>query len=253
MLAPGILCFTYCTIGRDTTAQSLTWAFYLLMRNPASRRKIREELQVAFPSANKELPLSFDTIQPNCLPYTMAVFNEALRLYPPVPVELKECTSPTTFPDGISLPKGAVVMWVPWAMGRSKQIWGEDADDFSPERWFDGSGACSVEADSVNVSISNAEETKKPSLISKTAFEFPVFNGGPRSCLGKKMAELLAVYVIASLVWEYDLEEIQEVKLGCWGSGKARLSQNSLTLPMQGGLPCFVHPRLVGIKQDNVA
>lgn len=193
------------------------------MRHPRAVTKIREELQASFPNANQPLPLSFDNVQPTSLPYTMAVFNESLRLYPPVPVELKECTAPTTFPDGTTLPIGAVVMWVPWAMNRSKLIWGDDPEAFRPERWFED--GC---------------DPTKPTLKSKTAFEFPVFNGGPRSCLGKKMAELLAVYVIASLVSEFDFDEVLDEKRGGCGVGKSRLSQNSLTLPMEGGLPCHV-------------
>lgn len=80
-------------------------------------------------------------------------------------------------------------------------------------------------------------------LKTMSAYEFPVFNGGPRSCLGKKMAELLAVYVIASLVWKFEFEEADDVHLKVGKEAPARQSQNSLTLPMQGGLPCYVRHR----------
>ena len=193
------------------------------MRHPAAVTRIREELQISFPNTTQHLSLSFDTVQPSSLPYIMAVFNESLRLYPPVPVELKECTAPTIFPDGTTLPSGAVVMWIPWAMNRSKHIWGDNPEAFRPERWFE-----------------NGSDPTKPTLKSKTAFEFPVFNGGPRSCLGKKMAELLAVYVIASLVWEFEFNEVLDERMGGCGLGNERLSQNSLTLPMEGGLPSYV-------------
>ena len=201
----------------------MTWAFYLLMRNPQAQQGVLAELKKWSFEMNKALPLSFDAVQSTCLPYTTAVFNETLRLYPPVPVELKECTADTTFPDATWLPKGSVVLWSPWSMGRSKHIWGEDADHFKPERWL----------------IQDADG--RTCLTAKTAFEFPVFNGGPRSCLGKKLAEVLAVYIIASFVWRYDFQAVDENPQHC------RLSQNSLTLPMQGGLPCRI-TRRCGVK-----
>ena len=240
----------YLSAGRDTTAQSLTWTLYLLMRHPAIQGKILKELQGTFPNAGRHLPISFDSAQPSSLPYTMAVFNESLRLYPPVPIEIKECTEDSTFPDGTSLPKGSVVMWVPWAMGRSHQIWGEGADEFRPERWLLSDGeVIQLEHD---MNIDTKSKDKPARLVSKSAFEFPVFNGGPRSCLGKKLAELLAVYVIASLVWNYEFEEITDEKLGGCGLGKARLSQDSLTLPMEGGLPCLVRMRKSETVKENI-
>ena len=210
-------------LGRDTTAQSLTWTFYLLMRHPRAQEKIITELLSSFAKVNHELPLSFDTVQPSYLPYTAAVFNESLRFYPPVPIELKESTTNTTFPDGTWLPKGSVVMWATWAMGRSKKIWGNDADDFRPERW-----------------LIAGEEGQPFTMKMMSSFEFPVFNGGPRACLGKRMAELLAVHIIASLIWRYDFAEIFDRETIAGERSKERRSQNSLTLPMEGGLPCYV-------------
>ena len=213
----------YLSAGRDTTAQSLTWTFYVLMRHPEIQQQIYEELHTTFVGASYEPPLSFNSVQPSALPYTSAVFSEVLRFYPPVPVELKECTSATTFPDGTWLPKGAVVMWATWAMGRSKNIWGEDANEFRPERWLVGG---------INGELLTVRTV--------SAFEFPVFNAGPRSCLGKKMAELLAVSVIANLVWKYEFEEVFDKQLRPREKPAERQSQNSLTLPMEGGLPCYV-------------
>ena len=207
----------YLSAGRDTTAQSLTWTFYLLMRYPSTVPKILSELENQL-TTNSQLTL--ESLLPLSLPYTNAVFNESLRLYPPVPIEIKECSTATIFPDGTSLPKGAVVMWIPWAMGRSRSIWGVDADEFRPERWLDTSPG-------------------DQKLISRTAFEFPVFNGGPRACLGKKMAEALAVAVIASLLPKFEFEP-EEADNNSW---ETRRSRNSLTLPMLGGLPCYVRQR----------
>lgn len=215
----------YLSAGRDTTAQSLTWTLYLLLRHPTHQVKLVEELTVVFSpgSASQILgDVSYDHVQPTSLPYTHSIFAETLRLYPPVPFELKECTIPTTFPDGTYLPRGSVVIWVPWSLGRSHDIWGAESEEFKPERWLDSSGAIGLQ---------------------KSAYEFPVFNAGPRSCLGKKLAELLAVAVIARLIWRYEFSEVLEKGLGGCGIGGERKSQNSLTLPMEGGLPVRVKRR----------
>ena len=178
-----------------------------------------------FAGAQDELPLSVEAVQ-SSLPYVSAVFNESLRFYPPVPIELKESTAETTFPDGTWLPKGAVVMWAPWAMGRSKNLWGEDADNFRPERWL-------VAGDGV----------ERLTLKTVSPFAFPVFNGGPRACLGKRMAELLAAYVIARLIWRYEFVEVFDKETKSGEAPEERRSHSSLTLPMDGGLPCYVRRR----------
>ena len=190
--------------GRDTTAQALTWAFYLLMRNPEIAMKIFQEAS--------NISKASGSLRLQDYKYTLAVFYETIRLYPPVPFELKQAEVPTTLPDGTFLPSSSVVLWCTWAMNRSSLIWGSDADYFKPERWI-----------------------REGEIVAKTAFEFPVFNGGPRMCLGKKMAELMAVKVISTFVRDFEFFCIDD---------KPRISKNSLTLPMNGGLPCRVRRRL---------
>lgn len=180
------------------------------MRNPSKVEAIRQEVSAVLQQSQHQDSANIDTatFRLTSMPYVMAVFYETLRLYPPVPFELKECEQATTLPDGTFLPKHAILVWCTWAMNRSRLTWGEDADIFRPERWLEN-GA----------------------LISKTAYEYPVFNGGPRTCLGKKMAELVAVQVIATLVSKFDFKPVDN---------RERISKNSLTLPMEGGLPCYV-------------
>jgi cytochrome P450 len=179
------------------------------MRHPNAVKAIRNEVGSILTDPTK--PFDAAVFVPSSLPYVTAVFYETLRLYPPVPFELKQCEQSTTLPDGTYLPKNAVLVWCTWAMNRSKLIWGHDSEDFRPDRWIEDGN-----------------------FISKTASEYPVFNGGPRTCLGKKMAELVAVQVIATLVSKFDIEALDD---------KERISKNSLTLPMEGGLPCFVKQR----------
>jgi len=202
----------YLSAGRDTTAQALTWTFYLLMRHPRVIEEIRREIELASsPISDEKSDIDPTIFRPASLPYVAAVFYETLRFYPPVPFELKQCEQATTLPDGTYLPKTAVLLWCTWAMNRSRLIWGPDADEFRPERWLEDGN-----------------------LISKTASEYPVFNGGPRTCLGKKMAEFVAIQVIATLVLKFNFTPVDN---------EERISKNSLTLPMEGGLPCYVKLR----------
>lgn len=179
------------------------------MRHPHVIKSIRDE--IASIVTNSSGPISTAEFVLSSLPYTAAVFYETLRLYPPVPFELKQCEQSTTLPDGTYLPKFAVLLWCTWAMNRSKLTWGEDADEFRPGRWIEDGN-----------------------LISKSSSEYPVFNGGPRLCLGKKMAEIVAVQVIATLIAKFDFKPVDNIE---------RVSKNSLTLPMEGGLPCYVKLR----------
>jgi cytochrome P450 len=185
--------------------------------------KIRNEVEKVLGSAEAQStdPQNLTTLfTPVSMPYVMAVFYEALRFYPPVPFEFKQAEQAVTLPDGTFLPKGAVVLWCPWAMNRSKITWGDDADSFRPERWLADGG------------------TK---VLSRTVSEFPVFNGGSRTCLGKRMAEVIAVQVIAAMAWNFDFVPAD--------GGVDRVSKTSLTLPMEGGLPCFVKARTRNVDQ----
>ena len=237
----------FLSAGRDTTAQSLTWTFYLIMRHqpqiesflePELQHLQQQEQQTAQPppksnqtsNTNPRKIMTVPSLQPSAIPHLTALFYESLRLYPPVPFELKQCAKDVTLPDGTFLPKNAIVVWCIWAMNRSRRRWGEEAEMFMPGRWLERT--------------SSADEGKEEvRFVPKTAYEFPVFNGGPRSCLGKKMAEVMAVWVIARMLEEFEFEEIFDDSARTGKERKERSSQNSLTLPMKDGLPCYVRLR----------
>ena len=234
------------------------------MRNPHVVPQIRREIENKMPFVagtvpempSKAQPLNAALLQSQSLPFHHAVFNEALRLYPPVPFEIKQCMTDVTLPDGTWLPKGAVVFWAIWSMNRSREIWGNEfpVEEYLPERW--------LEQPKVNGMVDN----ERPSHGSKVddvgtfrgrpAFDFPVFNGGPRACLGKRMAESMVIWIIANLTAEFEFEECGDLDKASSPSQAGtdphnvydqnpqrlpeRRTKNSLTLPMEGGLPCRV-------------
>ncbi len=207
----------YLTGGRDTVAQGLTWCFYTLLHHPEVNARIIEEICAAGPEVIDRIEgdpwtPDYESVSPAQLPYTLAVFYEALRCYPPVPFEIKQAFQDATLPDGTFIPKMSVIVFCIWSMNHSKNIWGPDALEFKPERWLDSNGQ----------------------IITKGSGEFPVFNGGPRLCLGKRMAEQTGIVVLSKLVWMFEFEDVEK---------RERISRNSLTLPMDGGLPVYVKPR----------
>ncbi|KAK3292490.1 cytochrome P450 [Chaetomium fimeti] len=221
---------TYLSAGRDTTGQALTWTFYLLLQHPTAITKIRAEVQHLLSQQPhqqqpqqqpSQSPPDSRLFTPSTLPYTTAVFHEALRLFPPIPFEIRQCQADTALPDGTLLPRHSVLVWCLWAMQRSRLTWGADADAFRPERFLTGEGG-------------------KRFVLGKSAAEFPVFYGGARACLGRKMAEAIAMQVIPAVVWGFDVEK------GWEGPMEGRRSQTSLTLPMEGGLPVRVTVRAGG-------
>lgn len=131
---------------------------------------------------------------------------------PPIPREILQSTSTENLalPDGTIVRPGEVVLWSPWVSARLSSAWGENAESFRPERWM--------------------EMNHKPS-----AYESPVFHGGPRSCLGQKMAKLELVVVMKELLERYVFE-------AGWDGGERRTGR-AFTNPMEGGLPVRVRRR----------
>lgn len=214
----------YLSAGRDTTAQVMTWTVYYLLRTPDALRQVRTSIEAEFPEirSRHHLCLTYDTVSgQHSLPLVQAAFAEALRLSPAVPLEMKETTTQITLPDGTYLPEGAVVVWMPYSLARSPAIWGNDAEKYDIHRWLE------------------KQENGGYHVLSRSAYENPVFNAGPRMCIGKRMAEVSANRILADLLWYWDFEEIR----GAGERNGRRVLAESLTNPMEGGLPVTVRRR----------
>lgn len=156
--------------GKDTTAASLSWFIYVLCRHPDAEEKVAKEIKDAIKMKEvadfAELAASINDEALEKMNYLHAAITETLRLYPAVPVDAKICLSDDTLPDGFSVRKGDMVSYQPYAMGRMKFIWGDDAEEYKPERWLDENGVFQPES----------------------PFKFTAFQAGPRICLGKEFA-----------------------------------------------------------------
>ncbi|XVF22676.1 hypothetical protein REPUB_Repub12eG0191600 [Reevesia pubescens] len=156
--------------GKDTTAATLSWFIYMLCEHPNIQEKVAQEVMEATNMVDiKDFAEFADCVNEDALEkmhYLHAAITETLRLYPAVPVDAKICLSDDTLPDGFSVRKGDMISYQPYAMGRMKFIWGDDAEEFRPERWLDENGMFRPE----------------------NPFKFTAFQAGPRICLGKEFA-----------------------------------------------------------------
>lgn len=191
------LIMNFLIAGRDTTAQALSWTFYLLAQHPTIEAHLHAEIVEVLGDG----PLTYEGI--NRLEYAQCVVNEVLRLYPSVPKNIKVAVSDDVLPDGTIIPAGCNIAHTPFVMGRSKAIWGEDAAVFKPERWI--------------------------GRAFSDAYSYPVFHAGPRECLGRRMAYLEMKVCLAALLRKYHFKlsvDPSEV-----------FYAESLTLPMATALP----------------
>ncbi|KAL4567145.1 hypothetical protein LXL04_022719 [Taraxacum kok-saghyz] len=150
--------------GKDTSANTLSWFFYMLCKNPLVQEKIVLEIEKLAGSQENAATIEdfVDKITDEVLEkmhYLHAALSETLRLYPAVPLDGRVADMDDNLPDGFKLKKGDSVYYISYAMGRMPYIWGDDAEDFKPERWL-------------NDNVSN----------------MAILQGGPRICLGKDFA-----------------------------------------------------------------
>ncbi|KAF2718177.1 cytochrome P450 [Polychaeton citri CBS 116435] len=168
--------------GRDTTAGLLGWAFLRLAQHRDIYASLRREILSAFPA---DQPITFAQLK-SCRPL-QHFLNEVLRLHPTVPFNNRIATRDTTLPVGggaagtspIVVTKGQTVAFSVYFMHRRKDLWGEDALEFKPERW----------------------ERRVP------AWQFLPFSGGPRICLGQQYAVTEASYVLVRFLREFEAME----------------------------------------------
>ncbi|PFH56668.1 hypothetical protein XA68_16176 [Ophiocordyceps unilateralis] len=172
------------TAGHDTTASTLAWFFVLMAdgRNEVIFHRLRSAIIHDFGEYADRKEVTFGSIK-SCQ-YLQWCINETLRLYPAVPLNIRVANKDTLLPTGggadglspISLKKGEEVTFSVHLMHRCKEIWGQDAHVFRPERW-----------------------EEKPSR-----WDYLPFNDGPRNCIGQQYAMVRIAHLLIRLLQRID-------------------------------------------------
>jgi cytochrome P450 len=191
--------------GHETTANALTWTWYLLSQNPDAEAKLHEELDriCGNPSSGEGVERSRKDTLPSGrvsaravdfqhlpdLKYTEAVLAESMRLYPPAWAIGRLSIEEHNF-GGYQIPKGSLVLASPFVTHRDARFWAEP-ESFIPERWFE-------------MSIKDAGQR----------FVYFPFGGGVRRCIGESFAWTEGILAIATLASKWRFGIIPGQKIG---------------------------------------
>jgi cytochrome P450 len=161
---------TMIVAGHETTALALFWSLYLLASAPAAQERLAAEVQgieITPDTAGQALPR---------LSYARAVVSEALRLYPPAFVIVREAISSDSYGD-VEIPANSQVLIAPWVLHRHRKLW-TNPDSFDPARFLDGAPP-------------------------PPRFTYLPFGVGPRVCIGAQFAMAEAVLILAMMVQRF--------------------------------------------------
>lgn len=166
---------------------------FLLATHPDVQTRLRAEVRAALPTAEAASSETLATTL-EALPLLNAVCNETIRLYPTVPLTIRDAVRDTTI-LGHYVPRGTAVHIVPWATNRNPLLWGPDAGEFRPERWIDAA-------------------TGKPNNTGGSASNYNIltFLHGPRSCIGKDFAKAELRCLVAAFVGAFEMEVAESSK-----------------------------------------
>ena len=161
--------------GHETTANALTWTWYLLSQNPDAEARLHAEIDQVLGGRTP----GFDDLP--ALRYTERIMYEAMRLYPPAWIIGREALHNFDL-DGYRIERGSIVLMSPYVMHRDARYYPQP-ERFDPDRWL----------------------PEQSARLPKFAY-FP-FGGGPRVCVGERFAWMEGVLILAAIArkWRFRL------------------------------------------------
>lgn len=181
---------TFLAAGHETTSVTVTWMLHVFSIYPEVQRKVRQEMleHIGRPTETNRSPLIYDTL--NGLPYLSACVKELLRFIPPVPTTSRVAAEDDTV-LGYDIPKGTQVFFSPAALHKLKSVYGEDAEEFKPERWMDPT------------TLTEEQRRSTKFVTSDMSWAYAPFLTGPRNCIGSKFAtietKIILYYLLINL------------------------------------------------------
>lgn len=177
---------TIFTAGHETTAMAVVWALYLLSMHPWADETMQSELRAVLAGG---MASPGDLAR---LTYTRQVFEETMRLYPPVHTMARRAIADDLV-AGHEVRAGTDVIVSPWLLHRHRKLW-RDPERFDPERF----------------SADNADQPDR--------FAYLPFGAGPRICIGQSFATMEGLLILSALTprWRFEMlrpEEIEPVGL----------------------------------------
>ncbi|OCH86634.1 cytochrome P450 monooxygenase CYP63 [Obba rivulosa] len=224
---------TYLIAARDTTASLLTFVLYFFALHPEVCSRVREEVLNTFGTDGQPTPEKLKGMK-----YLRAVLNETLRLFPSAPLVTRMSKdAPLVLPaskEPLYLPPRTQVMMISLLLHRRHDLWGDSADEFMPDRWFD---------------------EQLIEKINKTPFMYCPFSGGPRICIGQEFAMNESMYFAIRLMQRFrafclapEFQPAGSLPPAEWkgGSGRQGVEKiwpaTSLTMFSKGGLWIYAEP-----------
>lgn len=162
--------------------------FYYCLKNPRVWNKLQSEVRAVFKPFE---PASH--AKARALPYLEAVVRETLRYHPAVSMLMERIVPADglTLPDGSVVPGGCMVGMNPYIIGRNKSVFGEDADEFNPDRWL---------------RREDESEEEHKERMQRWNMSILAFGGGSRICLGRNLSQMEVYKVVPTLISTFDIE-----------------------------------------------
>ncbi|KII95493.1 hypothetical protein PLICRDRAFT_98902 [Plicaturopsis crispa FD-325 SS-3] len=207
--------------GHETTSNTISWALLELAKHPDIQAKMRAEIWAAEKNANARGDSELTIKDFDGMHLTIAVMKEVLRFNPVVPNTVRQAAKDEVLPlskpittakgevlNQILVPKGTTVFASISAYNRDKDIWGEDAHTFRPERWLENS-------------------TKKGPSVGVYG-NLASFAGGIRGCIGWRFAIVEMQALLVELVGHFEFSVTPE-------TGKLRRESCLVMIPILEG------------------